>query len=160
MDAYDVHGPNPFPSGDSRSNVIEAKEAFPNPRREGPRQFEDGGARTYRDDLASGFLAARDNGPESRPAGLADPGRATPGQWSPVDPAALVERPRQQWETTQGADVRTSAFGRGQRLENWTTEDEYLTQFTQGTVPSHGVYEVQPSGQGERRRNEAEIDGR
>jgi hypothetical protein len=160
MDTYDVHGPNPFPRGDARSNVIEVKETTPNPRREGPRQYEDGGARTYHGDLASGFLAARDNGPESRPTGLADAGRSNPSQWTPVNPAGLVERPRQVYDTTLGADIRTSAFARGQRAENWTTEDAYLTQFTQGTMPAHGVYEVQPSGQGGRRRNEAEIDGR
>jgi hypothetical protein len=159
MDTYDVHGPNPYPRGDARSNVIEVKVAENDVRR-GHEYAYDGGSQAYRDELAQGFLAARDNGPESRPAGLVESGRSNPSQWTRVDPASLSERPRQVYETTQRADVRTSAFGRGQRLENWTTEDAYLRQFTEGTMPAHGVYEVQPSGQGGRRRNEAEIDGR
>jgi hypothetical protein len=136
MDTYDVRGPNPFPRGDARSNVIEAKLAE-NDVRQGHEYAWDGGARTYHGDLRQGFLAARDNGAETRPTGLADSGRANPSQWTPVNPAALCERPRQQYETTQGADVRTSAFARANPSPTWDAVDgAMLHAFAYGTAPT------------------------
>ena len=76
MDTYDAQGPRPS-FREAEGNVIEVKLAE-NDARRGHEYAYDGGRRMYRDDLAQGFLAARDNGPERRPAGLADPGRSQP----------------------------------------------------------------------------------
>ena len=69
-----------------------------------------------------------------RPRGF---GQDEPSQWSPVNPAALCERPRQHYETTQGADVRTSAFARANPSPTWDAVDgAMLHAFAYGTAPT------------------------
>jgi hypothetical protein len=135
MDTYDVYGPRPS-FHEAEGNVIEVKVAD-NDVRQGHEYAYDGGAKAYRDELAQGFLAARDNGPERRAAGLRDPGRSNPSQWTRVDPAALLERPRQVYETTTGADERTSAFARANPSPTWDAVDgAMLHAFAYGTAPT------------------------
>lgn len=60
-----------------------------------------------------------------------------PSQWTHVNPAALVERPRQQYDTTLGADVRTSAFARANPSPTWDAVDgAMLHAFAYSTAPT------------------------
>lgn len=160
MTYYDVTGPRPDLQ-ERRGNVVEIK-AGENPARTGATReapFEGIGP-VYHGAFVQGVVNAhqgveqypqRDYGPEPtrRPGEFYDTHSPHP---------VFPERGQQIVTATDAGQAEGRTWlGSGRAIPAWTSEDAYLAQFTEGTVPSHGVYEMQPSGQGGRRRNEAEV---
>lgn len=160
-DYRDVANRNPYTGGDTRSTVYEAKLAENGVRR-GDEFAWDGGRDAYRDQLAQGFLSARDNGPAARQL-TARPG--TGGQ--PMAPVGdITERPRQTYDTVMGSDTRTGAFASSQAQPHWVRDADVLAPFAYSTSPQTStnnrerpgtVYEVQPSGQRKQNPNGAQV---
>jgi hypothetical protein len=147
-----------------RSNVVEAKDAK-NRVRKGKEFAWDGGSQYYRGALAEGFNAARGGATQQPPLVQGRPG-SNPRPLAPVPDDLMTERPGSVYERAQGADVRTSPFGASNPQPHWVRDKELLAPFAYSSNPQNAgagferpgtVVEVQPSGQGGRRPNEAQV---